>query len=132
MARLRYLIPALGLVALSCVTVNKSVLSRARVGQPVLKEDVQVYFADDSVPTHERIAILNAEGDETFADESKLIDKMREEAGKLGANAIILGEIKDPSTAAKVASVIVGTSAMRKGQALAIFVPSLQKPRAPG
>ena len=117
----------IGLVLLvtACITVNKSVLSEAHRGQPLPKERVHVYFADDTIPQHERVAILSAKGDETFSNESQMIDKMRAEAGKLGANAIILREMKDPSTGAKVAAAIFGTSATRKGEALAIYVPAL-------
>ena len=114
------------LLAMACVSVNKSVLSQARMAFPVPKERVQVYFPEDSVPNHERIAILNAEGDDEMTNEGEMIDKMREEAGKLGANAIILGDLRDPGTGARIASAIFGTSSDRKGQAIAIFVPSLE------
>ena len=115
------------LVLAACVTVSKSVLSRTHASQPIPQDDVHVYFVDDSIPQHERVAILMAEGDETFTDQGDLIDKMRTEAGKLGANAIILNSLKDPSTGARVAAAVFGTSAQRKGQAIAIFVPSLVK-----
>jgi hypothetical protein len=118
------------LVLLSaCVTVNKSILSRSFMSQPVPKEDVQVFFSSDTLPPHERVAILNAKGDDALTDESQMIDKMREEAGKLGANAIVLNEVKAASTGAKVASAVLGTAANRKGTAIAIFAPSLSKSR---
>ena len=114
-------------LAAACVTVNKSVLSYERMHQPIPKQQVQVFFADDSLPAHERIAILNAKGDESMTDEGDMIDKLREEAGKLGANAIVLNQLKDPGTGERVIAVIFGVSAQRKGQALAIFAPSLVK-----
>jgi len=117
------------LLLAGCVSVNKTVLNRSFMTQPVAKEDVHVFFSSDTLPAHERVAILSAKGDESLTDESQMIDKMREEAGKLGANAIVLNEIKDPSTGAKVASAVLGTTANRKGQAIAIFAPSLVKPR---
>ena len=115
------------LLIAACVSVNKSVLSTSRVSYPVPKEQVQVYFAGDTVPAHERIAILNGSGDDTMTNQGQLIDKLRQEAGKLGANAIILQEVKEASTGARVAQAILGTSANRKGEALAIYVPSLDK-----
>lgn len=115
------------LIVAACVSVNKSVLSTSRVSYPVPKEQVQVYFAGDTVPEHDRIAILNGSGDDTMTNQAQLIDKLREEAGKLGANAIILQDVKEASTGAKVAQAILGTSAKRKGEALAIYVPSLDK-----
>jgi hypothetical protein len=109
-----------------CVTVNKSILDRSFMTTPVPKEGVHVYLPGDEVPGHTRVAILNAEGDVEMTDEGEMIDKLREEAGKLGANAIIMGEIKDPGTGAVVANAILGTEANRKTQAIAIFVPSLK------
>jgi hypothetical protein len=117
------------LLLAGCVSVNKTVLNRQYMTQPVAKEDVHVFFSTDTLPPHERIAILNAKGDEAMTDEADMIDKMRKEAGKLGANAIVLNEVREPSTGAKVASAVLGTTANRKGTALAIYAPSLVKPR---
>jgi len=119
-------------VATACVTVNRSVLSESRMAFPVPQVRVQVYFPEDSVPEHERIAILNAEGDDDLTDEAQMIDRLREEAGKLGANAIILGEVRDPGTGARVAAAVFGISSDRKGSAIAIFVPSLERDDAEG
>ncbi len=118
---------ALTLVLVACVTVNKSILERSYMSAPVPQEGVHVYLPGDEVPEHTRIAILNAQGDVDLTDEGQMIDKLREEAGKLGANAIVMGELSDPGTGAKVAQAILGTSANRKTQAIAIFVPSLRK-----
>jgi hypothetical protein len=114
----------LTLVAAACVTVNKSILDRSFMATPVPVEDVFVYLPGDEVPEHTRIAILNAKGDADMTDEGEMIDRLREEAGKLGANAIILGEIVDPGTGARVAQAVLGTEANRRSQAIAIFVPS--------
>jgi hypothetical protein len=118
---------ALLLFLAACVSVSKSVLSRAHIGQPVPRDEVQVFFADDSVPPHERVAILSAQGDDSLTDPADMIDKLRQEAGKLGANAIILSEVKDASTGAKIAAAVFGTTALRKGQAIAIFVPAMAR-----
>jgi hypothetical protein len=117
----------LSLIVLGCVTVNKSILDRSFMAAPVPTEDVHVYLPGDEVPTHTRIAILNAEGDVDMTTEGEMIDKLREEAGKLGANAVIMEEIEDPSTAAIVANALLETGANRTVQAIAVFVPSLKK-----
>ena len=50
-------------------------------------------------------------------------NSMRKKAGKLGANAIILDAMSEPSAGAKVASMIFGVGgAQRKGKAIAIYV----------
>lgn len=115
------------LLLAACVSVNKSVLDRSMMNTPVPKEEVHVYLPGDSVPENRRIAIRNAKGDVDMTNESQMIDKLREEAGKLGANAIILGDTEDPGTGAKGAKAFLGTSANRKTQAIAVFVPSLRK-----
>ena len=114
------------LVLTSCVTVNKSVLESSFMANPIPKEGVQVYLPGDEVPEHTRIAILNGKGDGDLTDEGQMIDKLREEAGKLGANAIILGETEEPGTGAEIAQAFLGTSANRKTSAIAVFVPSLK------
>jgi len=115
-------------VLTGCVSVNRSILSRSRMTAPVPRDAVQVYFADDSIPQHERIAILNARGDESLTNEGQMIDRLREEAGKLGANAIILDQLRDPSTGERVIAAIFGGSAQRRGQALAIYVLASSPP----
>ena len=111
----------------ACVTVNKSVLDRSFMDQPVPMESVHVYLPGDEIPEHTRIAILNAEGDVDITNEAEMIDKLREEAGKLGANAIVLGDIREPGTGERVLAAVLDTSASRRSQAIAIFVPSLEK-----
>ncbi|HSK21218.1 MAG TPA: hypothetical protein VK912_18835 [Longimicrobiales bacterium] len=110
-----------------CVSVNKSVLSSSRVAYPVPRDSVHVYLPGDSVPPHERIAILTAKGDENTTNEAQMLDKMRQEAGKLGANAIVLGDMTDPSSTSRVLGALFGTPSNRKGQAIAIFVPDLRR-----
>ena len=117
----------LGLLAVlaACVHVNKSVLTPGLA--PVAFGDVHVYFAGDSLPQHTRVAILNASGSSGFTNEAQMIDKLREEAGKLGANAIVLEGLREPGGAEKIANALVGgfADANRRGQAIAIWVPSL-------
>jgi hypothetical protein len=47
---------------------------------------------------------------------------MREKAGKLGANAIILDTIVEPGALAKVAGAVLQTGTSRTGRAIAIFL----------
>lgn len=115
------------LVLAACVSVSKSILDRSMMATPVPADEVHVYLPGDSVPECRRIAILSAKGDVDMTNEGQMIDKLRKEAGKLGANAIILGQIEEPGTGAKVAKAFLGTSADRRTQAIAVFVPSLRK-----
>lgn len=112
------------LLAAACVSVNKSVLMD-RSMYPVAKESVYVFLEGDEIPADcERVAILNASGDEDFTNEGQMIDKMREETGKLGGNALLLRGIQDPGTEERVLSAIFGTNADRDAQGLALWCPS--------
>jgi hypothetical protein len=117
------------LAAAACVSVNKSVLAPNPTGRTFSEDQVYVYFEDDDVPEHSRLAILNAEGEVDMTDESDMIDKLRDEAGKLGANAIILGDIQEPGTGARIAGAVFDVQTFRETQAIAIYVPSLDPER---
>jgi hypothetical protein len=84
-----------------------------------------VYFESDSIPPHTRVAILNASGSQGFTDQGKMIDRLREEAAKLGANAIVLIGIKEPGAGEKFVNALVGGFAdgQRRGEAIAIRIP---------
>ncbi len=126
-ARLLALSTFLSLLVLlsACVSVNKSVLTPGLA--PVSATDVQVFFESDSIPEHTRVAILNAQGSQGFTNQGQMIDKLREEAAKLGANAIILLGIKEPGAGEKFVNALVGGLAdgQRRGEAIAILIPPL-------
>ena len=105
---------------IGCVSVSKSVLVKGL--PPVPMENVTVYFADDEIPEHTRVAILAAAGDYALTSSGKMFDKLREQAGKLGANGVIVGEIREPSGGTKIANALLGTGANRRSQAIAILV----------
>lgn len=70
-------------------TMNSSVLTSAYMDTPTAPEAVDVFIAGDEVPvTCERVALLRAAG---FAT---VVDRLREEAGRLGANAIDLRDFR--------------------------------------
>jgi hypothetical protein len=108
---------------MGCVTVSKSVLMD-RSNMPVPMESVYVFLASDTVPSDcERVAILHASGDQDFTDEGQMIDKLRSEAGKLGANALHLQAMEDAGTGERVVSELFGTEADRDADALALWCP---------
>lgn len=124
--RLRVALALLGVTSLGvlgCVSVNKSVLMSGL--EPVPMGDVQVFFEGDDVPEHSRVAILHAAGSEGWTNPSQMIDKLREEAGKLGANGIILVGITEPTVGERLVNAIVAgtTDGERKGEAIAILIP---------
>jgi len=74
------------------------------------------------------MALLSSTGDSAFTSEETMWNSMRKKAGKLGANAIILDAMSEPSAGAKVAAAfLLGTGAERKGKAIAIYVLPQEK-----
>jgi hypothetical protein len=119
----RLLMLASSVLLAACVTVNKTILMD-RSFAPVPKNDVYVFLPEDEVPPDcQRVALLSASGEEDLTDESDMIDKMREEAGKLGANAILLRWIEDPGTGERIAAALFDTNADRDGSAVALWCP---------
>ena len=107
----------------ACVSVNSTRLGTAAYRQPVPAEQVAIYLTADKVPgKYEEIALLNARGDSTWSSEAGMFKQMKKKAGRMGANAIILDAVSEPSAGAKIAGAIFGVGAERKGKAIAIFV----------
>lgn len=89
----------------------------------VLPQDVVVYRIASQVPRkYQEIALLNSTGDSDFTDDAKMFESMKKKAGEMGANALILDAVSEPSAGAKVAAAIFGVSAQRKGKAIAIWI----------
>lgn len=108
----------------SCVTVNKTVLMD-RSAYPVPQSEVYVYLPEDELPEDcERVALLDASGEQDATTEAQMLDKMREEAGKLGANAIQLRAIENAGAGDRIVSAILDTSPERSGRAVALWCPS--------
>ncbi len=107
-----------------CVSTQATMLGPRRHA-PVPESEVRVFLKEEEVPsTCERVALIHAEGDVDTTNEGQMIRAARKRAGKVGANALLLNTMKDPGTATRVASVIFGIPAERKGQMLALRCPS--------
>jgi hypothetical protein len=79
---------------------------------------------------YEEIALLSSTGEAMWTNEEQMWNSMKKKAGKLGANAVILDAMSEPSAGAKVAAAFLGVGgAQRKGKAIAIYVfpPEEQK-----
>jgi len=108
----------------ACVHTSATMLNASLKLPPVCPEAVQLYSSAETVGReYHEIAVLNSTGDYDLTSEAGMANSQRKKAAKLGANGVILGEQKDPSTGAKIAHDLLGTSADRKGKSLAIYVP---------
>lgn len=119
---------------MGCVSVSKSVLTREYASQPVPRDDVYVFLtsAGDEVPEScRRVAILHASGAEA-ASEGKILDKLREEAGKLGANSILVQNMEEPGTGERIAGALLGFGTDKDSDAIALYCPPDDLPREDG
>jgi hypothetical protein len=108
----------------ACVSTNATLLNPSPVARPpVPAEKVRIYRTAAQVTAkYEELALLNATGESNWTNESGMLESMRNKAGKLGANGIILDAINEAGAGAKVAAAIFGTGTQRKGRAVAIYV----------
>ena len=58
-----------------------------------------------------------------MTDEGDFLAKLREEAGKLGANTLFVQTMEDPGTAERIVSGVFGTAADRDSDSLALYCP---------
>jgi hypothetical protein len=112
-------------LTVGCVKTSATVLNPSAQYAPICAEAVQLFTSADKVGKefHE-VAVLNSKGDGDWTSEEGMANSQRKKAAKIGANGVILGEQKDPSTGAKLAKAFFGTSANRKGHSVAIYIPA--------
>jgi len=108
----------------ACVSTNTTVLDQSKLREPIDPDDVVIYTTAGKVPgDYEEIALLNSKADSASTSEAQMFKSMRKKAAKVGANAIILDAVSEPTVGAKIAAaVLFGSGAERKGKALAVYV----------
>jgi hypothetical protein len=126
MRKKNYSMGLLAVVALAgCISTNAVRLGEPTQYPPVSPEEVQVFLEEADVKgDFDKVAIINAEGNYSVATDEKMINAMKKKAAKYGANAIIIGEFKDPSTVEKIADAVVGVGGTKTGKVLAIRLKS--------
>ena len=116
------LLSLLAAILVSACTTTSAVLLGGSGTYPELNPaEVRVFLRERDVPAeYERIALVTAKSDAGWTDETDLIRAMRKRAARLGANAIIIGDISDPTTLERVAEVLTDYEPQRRGRAVAI------------
>lgn len=105
----------------ACISTNAVQLGQPGQYAAVTPEEVKVFLTEEDVKADfDKVALINAEGNYNWATDEKLINAMKKKAAQLGANAIILGEFKDPSTVEKIADAVIGVGGEKKAKVLAI------------
>ena len=115
---------ALVVLCAGCVSTNAVQIGTTPRRVAVPWKAVAVYRTADQVPgKYEEIAFLVSTGDALWTNENAMWNSMKKRAGKMGANAVILDALSEPSAGAKVASAFLGVwGAERKGRAVAIYI----------
>ena len=105
-----------------CTSVSHTVLMPNLT--PVLPEEVQIFLPGDSIPPHDRVAILAGKGSDNWSDQSELLQHLRRRAGELGANGVIVGEVEESSSGEKIVGYLTGFGSNRNQEAIAILLRS--------
>jgi hypothetical protein len=123
---MRYLVTlAVAVAVVSCVHTKAALLDPSLKLDPICPEGVVIFTDSSKVGRpYREVALLASEGDNSTTSSTGMINSQRKKAAELGANGVILGNQKDASTSAQVFHALIGTSANRKGGALAIYIPS--------
>jgi hypothetical protein len=111
---------------MGCVSTNVTRLGNAPTRPRIALDKVAVYRTAAQVPgKYEEVGLLTSTGSSGFTSEAGMMKNMQFKAGEMGANAIILDAMSEPSAGAKIASaVLLGplASPERKGKAIAIYI----------
>ena len=118
-ARLGILIIAAGGLA-ACVHVSAEEIAPNKYA-PVPAEAVLVFTGPGELKDRgyqwETVAVLFASGSADYTSNKGMLSRLREEAGKRGANGVLLGEQREPGFGERL---FFGSAAQRKSQIVAI------------
>lgn len=109
----------------ACVTTHITRLHPERTYPRICPDGVAIFTSADKVgQPYVEVAVLSSSGDQDMTSQAEMYDSQRQKAAEAGANGLVLGQTQDPGAVAQVAHALVGTSANRKGQAIAIYIES--------
>ncbi len=112
-------------VATGCVSVSKSMLDSSFMNDPFYADEVGVFLQGDTPPEEcTRVALLHASGTNN-ASEGQIVDKLREEAGDLGANAIHIQSAEDAGGVERALAAAFDTPSDKDWAALALYCPGV-------
>lgn len=120
----------LSISLIACVTTRHTLIDpSAPQFDPVSPDSVRILTDESELENFEytRVAVIEATGSGEFTDQTSMLKAMREKAGELGANAILLPRIDEPGAGAKVAAALFGTGTQRKGNVIAIRIHHAQR-----
>ena len=91
------------------IEISDSVNTREYQSAPIPGSDVYVYLAGDTIPEAcESVAELDVTTEDKEENLIRIIERLREEAGELGANAVQVQSMERPGAGASFAAGFVG------------------------
>ena len=118
------ILAALALTGCMTVSTRATRLGMGPSHPRVAEQEVAVYGATDQIPgTYENVAVLVSSVEHRPETEAPMLRSMRQRAGELGANAILVHSL-DGRTRGEVARALQGmrVRTVQKGTAIAIYV----------
>lgn len=110
------------LLLTGCVSTSVTSLNN-KPYPPLQPSQVVLYLDEADIPgEYEKVAILYSRADHNLTNENKMLKNARKKAAKIGANGLLLKRLKEPNTGDRVAQVLLGTQADRRGEMVAIYV----------
>jgi hypothetical protein len=93
--------------------------------QKICPDGVQIFTTAEHIASDYReIALLHSKGESGWTTERGMMSSQRQKAAALGANGIVLNNIKEPNAGTKIIGAILGTGSERQGAAVAIYIPA--------
>jgi hypothetical protein len=91
---------------------------------PIPADSVAIYGSEAELDSLRfvRVALIDASASGDFVDRVDMLEAMRKEAAKLGANGIIISGIEEPPPAARMAAAVFGVETERRGSVVAVRV----------
>ncbi len=92
-------------------------------------DSVDVYFHEDELPSEdcERLAILSGSGHSDWTNVAAMLEKLREEAGKLGANVVRLRAVDEANWGERISGALSGAGSQRRSSAVALHCPAAEE-----
>ncbi|MDQ6872110.1 MAG: hypothetical protein M3037_08895 [Gemmatimonadota bacterium] len=127
MPLIRTRIIALLIVVTACGTHSGIVATNPALSlSPTCSDAVAAYADRDHVPyDYYEVALVTAEGNSVYTGNGDLLKAMRSQAASVGANGLVINSLGATHATVKVIGAAVGgKDAERKGDAIAIWMPS--------
>lgn len=130
---IRTAVPLILLALSACVTVRATPLPNVTPhNRFFMPGRVDIRLSGETMPDNcERLALLSGSGSSGWTNDSQMFNKLRQKAGELGANVVLLqGNVEEPGAGEAILSAVIGTPSDRNATAVAYFCPEATLPQA--